>query len=334
MILQGDSMNSNLKKVLALSFALTAWDIFSLSYRAESWSCSRLKDQLMAQAKDYFSGIYYLNRAVESGDLNAVKRWLAIGVNVNRREYIYPGYERTPLETAIKYTKKNKAAIVKLLIAAGANINKGSKEATPLYQAVTYENREAIKLLVQHGAKLLSKDEVLRLQYAGYETDQKKAATYGGALRELLDDKNLDKTIHQNIQNFLKEISKPDIDSLKVAIKYGTVNSVKSLLDVGLRLEDVDKETLMHPLSGCYHYNEKMVAFLIEQGFLLFSPAEVIKWRQGGNVKAPDRFTARDYIDTLKRMLKDKNTSQKARKYAQNFLKTLQEEEEKNLQKK
>jgi ankyrin repeat protein len=265
---------------------------------------------------------------------------LALGVDPNRGDCssskdtpLIIAAQGIPWKDAVSKSKKDEATIIELLIAAGADVNgKNGNGRAPLAVAVYFGNREAIKVLIKHGAHLLPEEAVLRLQYGGFEPDQKRVALYGGALRELLDDKNLDKAIYRSIQDFLKV--KVDINSLKIAIKYGNVNSVKSLLDVGLRLEDVDKETLMHPLSGCYHYNEKMVAFLIEQGFLLFSPAEVIKWRQGGgNVKAPDHFTARDYIDTLKRMLKDKNTSKKARQYAQNFLKGI-EEQKKGLQRK
>jgi hypothetical protein len=197
--------------------------------------------------------------------------------------------------------------------------------------AVVRKDREAVKLLIQQGEELLSKNLVLKWQYSKHGYDI-WATVYLEALQQLLDDnKNLHKIIRQCVQNFLEEISKPDIDTLKAAIKYGTVNSVKSLLDMGLRLEDVDKETLLYLL--CAGYNAQKVAFLIERGFLLFSPAEVIEWRQCSATEGPGTLSTGRYIETLERMVKNKNTSEKARQYAEDFLKGI-EEEEKNLQRK
>ena len=102
-------------------------------------------------SKDLFSGI-------ESNDLTTVEKAIKAGADVNKPEK----NKFTPLGWA---ASKGNLAIMNLLINAGANIN---SVAGPFgASALTYDaggsgsdNPDAVKLLLQHGAKVNFKDRM------------------------------------------------------------------------------------------------------------------------------------------------------------------------------
>ena len=91
-----------------------------------------------------------LLNAAENGNIIAVKRLLAAGVNVNAATYS----SETPLHFAASghdYTE-----VVELLIAKGADVNlKTNIGVTPLHSAA---NKEIAELLIAEGADVNAKD--------------------------------------------------------------------------------------------------------------------------------------------------------------------------------
>jgi len=85
--------------------------------------------------------------AAEEGNVEAVKGYLAIGVNVDERDESYGG---TPLHFAA-YSGNE---VVELLIANGADVNaKNQADATPLDKAIEKNRDETVSLLRKHGGK-------------------------------------------------------------------------------------------------------------------------------------------------------------------------------------
>ena len=86
--------------------------------------------------------------AAEQGDIEAVKEYLAIGINVNAKDEAYGGM---PLHWAA-YRGRNE--VVEFLIAEGADVNaKNQAGATPLDKAIEKNRDETVSLLREHGGK-------------------------------------------------------------------------------------------------------------------------------------------------------------------------------------
>jgi len=85
--------------------------------------------------------------AASVGNIEAVKRHLAAGVDINAKS---EGYELTPLHGAVALGHKE---IAELLIAAGANLNIKYSRATPLDFAIKYKHPKIADLLRKHGGK-------------------------------------------------------------------------------------------------------------------------------------------------------------------------------------
>ena len=89
-----------------------------------------------------------LHEAAEKGNTEAVKLLLAAGADVNAK---------TPFGTTALHLAavRNKAEVVRLLLASGANVEaKGSNGATPLVHAACGNSVDAIKILLAAGAKV------------------------------------------------------------------------------------------------------------------------------------------------------------------------------------
>ena len=86
--------------------------------------------------------------AAEEGDVEAVKGYLAIDVNVDARDEVYEG---TPLHFA---AFKGRKEVAELLINEGADVNaKNQADATPLDLAIEKKRDETVSLLRKHGGK-------------------------------------------------------------------------------------------------------------------------------------------------------------------------------------
>ena len=86
--------------------------------------------------------------AAEEGNVEAVKGYLAIGINVDERDESYGG---TPLHWAA-FRGRNEVA--EFLIAEGADVNaKNKADDTPLDKAIEKNWDDTVSLLREHGGK-------------------------------------------------------------------------------------------------------------------------------------------------------------------------------------
>ena len=87
-----------------------------------------------------------LDKAVSENDVDAVKRLLSQGADVNRSPFAFP-----PLATAASH---GRTELAKMLIAAGAKVNaiESLSGGTALFWAAFNGHAEAVKLLLEKGA--------------------------------------------------------------------------------------------------------------------------------------------------------------------------------------
>lgn len=122
----------------------------------------RLLLEAGADAKASASGTNALHRCVDDGNLELIQLLIDAGADVNQKEEAF-GY--TPLHTAVENGRRsghdNIAAVVKMLIAAGAKldvVNRKSDGYTPLHRAATGADLATVKVLVEAGADYKKKD--------------------------------------------------------------------------------------------------------------------------------------------------------------------------------
>ena len=88
-----------------------------------------------------------IREAARQGNIEAVKQYLADGVDVNAKD----DWGKTPLHYA---TANDQKETVELLIAEGAEVNvMSNKGQTPLDWAINSKVTEIVELLRKHGAK-------------------------------------------------------------------------------------------------------------------------------------------------------------------------------------
>jgi ankyrin repeat protein len=107
-----------------------------------------------------------IHDAAGDGNIEAVKKHLAAGVDVNAKDGDLTGF--TPLHKAAYYGHKE---VAELLIANGADVNaKGeyvstplgrvSYELTPLHWAAYYGHKEVAELLIANGADVNAQSDI------------------------------------------------------------------------------------------------------------------------------------------------------------------------------
>jgi len=211
-----------------------------------------------------------LPMAAARGDLDAVKAFIAKGVNINTREKNYDQDTALTFASNLGHTE-----IVKYLIEKGADINLAdAKGRTPLWYASGVDNIENIKLLLAAGA------DVNKSPKNG-ETAIIRAACNGQTetIKLLLAKKaNINDKTDENITplmcaamydkaetiNFLVA-NKANINqreewgytALMLAAKQGKANAVKALIEAGadLNIQDHDRG-----YEGCKGYTALMYA--------------------------------------------------------------------------
>ena len=95
-----------------------------------------------------------IHKAVEAGNIEAVKQHLAAGADVNAKDSV--GW--TPLHLASIYDHRETA---ELIIANGADVNaKNDGGFTPLHAAALNGHKEIAELLIEKGADLNAKDGI------------------------------------------------------------------------------------------------------------------------------------------------------------------------------
>ncbi|MDX8411801.1 MAG: ankyrin repeat domain-containing protein [Mariprofundaceae bacterium] len=108
-------------------------------------------------------------KAASSGDEDAIKQALSLGVDVNAKD----AARNTVLHLAVKYGHVN---IMHLLIEAGADLNaRNDFDSTPLH--LTEKNIDTIRILLEAGANPNIKDKDWDYPYY--------FAFYGSMVREL-----------------------------------------------------------------------------------------------------------------------------------------------------
>ncbi len=104
--------------------------------------------------------IQQLFRAVEYGNIEAVRSALAIGADVGGKD---KGGE-TPLHRVVQFEKADVAKLIradlaKLLIDHGADVNaRCDKGSTPLFHAAWRGRADVSRILIEHGATVDVKD--------------------------------------------------------------------------------------------------------------------------------------------------------------------------------
>ena len=92
-----------------------------------------------------------LIQAVQDGNLEAVEKYLAAGMDVNTKD----GYGATPLSAA---ALANRDKIAELLLTNGEDVNaKDNDGLTALHAAVLVGSNEIVKLLIDKGADVNTK---------------------------------------------------------------------------------------------------------------------------------------------------------------------------------
>ncbi|HEX5734416.1 MAG TPA: ankyrin repeat domain-containing protein [Blastocatellia bacterium] len=134
---------------------------------------------VLAFAQDLKEG--FLN-AVRKGDVEAVKSYLAKGVDVNAKLNNYGG-------TALAFAcDRGHTEVVKLLIEKGADVNARDTfyQATPITWAAQRGYAEIVKTLLDKGAQA-SKDQLLMMGLYGHHTEMMKMLLErGGIIPETL----------------------------------------------------------------------------------------------------------------------------------------------------
>ena len=92
-----------------------------------------------------------IHGAADGGDIEAVKKFLAAGTDVN----VMDNMVRTPLHRAAENDRKQ---VAELLIAEGADVNAKGDDGTPLQFAAIVGSGEIVELLIANGADVSAKD--------------------------------------------------------------------------------------------------------------------------------------------------------------------------------
>lgn len=123
------------KSIVYLGVALLAFSNVSLASNPNSTTAAKIE-------RTTYEGVTPLSTAVCKGDVEAVKKFIGYGANVNEKSN-----GMSPLMIAARY---NKVEIIKILLANGANLNaKDEKGFTALKHAELSNAKDAVQILKQ-----------------------------------------------------------------------------------------------------------------------------------------------------------------------------------------
>ncbi|MCS5632022.1 MAG: ankyrin repeat domain-containing protein [Pirellulaceae bacterium] len=167
--------------------------------------------------------------AAEEGDVEAVKGYLAIDVNVDARDEVYAG---TPLHFAAFRGRKE---VAELLINEGADVNaKNQADATPLDKAIEKNRDETVSLLRKHGGKT---GEELKGGEPVVEATQPEPPT----------------------------VKAPDI-LIHEAVAEGNIEAVKQHLNAGTDVNAKDEDSWTHLHFAASDGHKEVVELFIAKG--------------------------------------------------------------------
>jgi len=164
---------------------------------------------------DWYDKCVALHRAAENGHLECVELLLNAGADINIHSF---HYEETPLHLA---TRNGHSSVVALLIERGANIKMIS--AGNDYKSDWYGAAVAVAAFFNH-------KDIVEMLY------EKGAENPGNNLEA------------SDLENSLKE-------ALKAAVRNGSLDSLRYLLDVGVDVNSYDSD-LVTPLCDACYYNQ------------------------------------------------------------------------------
>ena len=180
----------------------------------------------------------------KDGNVNEVRNLLSFGVNPNCQEA-----DITPLHYA---AWKGHKEVAKLLLGAGANLNKSAPFGnTPLYEATIHGHADVVKLLLDEGA------DPNKANHSGYT---------------LIQAAEMDKT--EMVKMLLDAGAEPNIADregdtpLYLAAMFGNADVVQLLLDWGAdpNLATNKGETLLNATLRNMYPNKEVVAKLLTDG--------------------------------------------------------------------
>ena len=123
------------KSIVYLGVALLAFTNVSLASNSNSLAAAKI-------VTTTYDGVTPLGTAVLKGDVEAVKKFIEYGANVNEKSN-----GMSPLMIAARY---NKVEIIKILLANGANLNlKDEKGFTALKHAELSNANDAAQIIKQ-----------------------------------------------------------------------------------------------------------------------------------------------------------------------------------------
>jgi len=170
--------------------------------------------------------------AAQEGNVEAVKGYLANGVNVDERDELYAG---TPLHFAA-YSGNE---VVELLIANGADVNaKNQADATPLDKAIEKNRDETVSLLRKHGGKT-----------------KKELEAAGKSIKPIAE-----------AAKPKPPTAKASDTSIHVATEAGNIESVKQAIADGADVNEKNADGVAPLSNAAYFGHKEVVELLITNG--------------------------------------------------------------------
>jgi len=224
------------------------------------------------------TGIYYyeiLNRALYGENESIIKYLIDCGADISMTDIP----EKSPLHDQLhisKFLKDGDTKLVEKLIEWGADVNKVVDGIPPLKEAISMNNFELVKLMVNHGANVNYPD-ILNYAFnknainiAKYLIECGSDVGKSNALSEVMENSSLDSTSREELVKYLiaNNAIADDGLSLIIAASNNEKNIVEYLIEKGA---DVNKVSIKRdgntPLGAAiFSGNLDIVKYLIDHG--------------------------------------------------------------------